>query len=454
MVTGLATCTGDDVSFGSSLTAETLTQSFLSTFNSCGLTSALTPLSLSTCMGAVTKMGEMSSCGNDGAYTCSASACIASAASASDSMVADMVTGLATCTGDDVSFGSYTAESLTHSFLSTFNACGLTSALTPLSLSTCIGAMAKMGEMSSCGDDGDDADNPRTAATCASDACASFIASMTDEALQDMYTGLASCTGQYAYFQNYTDYVSVAVREAASDCNLATALTTPVLCQAATYDSLASDAICQLWLDAGHSCSTKWEDVCENDSLIAATGGNDQNNNPLSMVNCGQCLEAGTSLVEAMVFEISMTASGTVETFDKAGFETNMRTYLGCKAPLCQVAIAVTAGSVNVVATVTDSTSTAVAAAAKLTTDSTAALSTALGVTVEAAPTVSAATKTQLIVDGANNGEKMPTWAIGIIVVIGAMFLLVVVILGVIVSREQQGKPVFVPTSTKRIAPT
>ena len=143
----------------------------------------------------------------------------------------------------------------------------------------------------------------------------------------------------------------------------------------------------------------------------------------------------GASLVDAVVFEISVTAAGTVEAFDKAGFETNMRSYLGCNAPLCQVAIAVTAGSVNVVATVTDSTSTAVAAAAKLTTDSTAALSTALGVTVEAAPTVSAATKTQLSVDGANNGEKMPTWAIGIIVVMGAMFLLVVVILGVIVSR-------------------
>ena len=324
---------------------------------------------------------------------------------------------------------------MTHSFLSTFNACGLTSALTPLSLSTCMGAMTKMGEMSSCGDDGDDGDNPRTAATCASDACASFIASVTDEVLQDMSTGLASCTGPYAYFQNYTDYISVAVREAASDCNLATALSTPVICQADTYNSLASDAICQLWLDAGHNCSTKWEDVCENDSLIAATAGSNQNSNPLSMVNCGQCLEAGTSLVEAVVFEISVTAAGTVETFDKVGFETNMRSYLGCNAPLCQVAIAVTAGSVNVVATVTDSTSTAVAAAAKLTTDSTAALSTALGVTVEAAPTVSAATKTQLIVDGANNGEKMPTWAIGIIVVIGAMFLLVVVILGVIVSR-------------------
>merc|ERR1740130_970337 len=41
--------------------------------------------------------------------------------------------------------------------------------------------------------------------------------------------------------------------------------------------------------------------------------------------------------------------------------------------------------------------------------------------------------------------EKMPTWAIGIIVVIGAVLCLVITILGVIVSREQQGKPVFVP---------
>merc|ERR1740133_710437 len=49
-----------------------------------------------------------------------------------------------------------------------------------------------------------------------------------------------------------------------------------------------------------------------------------------------------------------------------------------------------------------------------------------------------------------NDGEKMPTWAIAIIVVIGAMFLLVVVILGVIVSREQQGKPVFVPSAMKK----
>ena len=34
-----------------------------------------------------------------------------------------------------------------------------------------------------------------------------------------------------------------------------------------------------------------------------------------------------------------------------------------------------------------------------------------------------------------NDGEKMPTWAVAIIVVIGAMFLLVLMILGVVVSR-------------------
>ena len=100
----------------------------------------------------------------------------------------------------------------------------------------------------------------------------------------------------------------------------------------------------------------------------------------------------------AKEFKITVVVAGTVDAFDRAGYEAGMRAILLCEAPLCQVAIAVTAGSVNVVATVTDSTSTAVAAAAKLTTDSTAALSTALGVTVEAAPTVSAATETKLIV--------------------------------------------------------
>eukprot|EP00964_Phaeocystis_antarctica_P136019 scaffold100410_cov67-Phaeocystis_antarctica.AAC.2 len=160
MATGFASCTGDLVSL-TMYNAEALKTSMLDTFNRCGVTTPLTPLALNTCHGAFSKYTGMSSeCGYEGTYTCSASACIANAASASDSMVASMVTGLATCTGDYASYGSYTAESLTQSFLSTINACGLISALTPLSLSTCIGAMTKVGEMSSCGDDGADADNP------------------------------------------------------------------------------------------------------------------------------------------------------------------------------------------------------------------------------------------------------------------------------------------------------
>ena len=60
-----------------------------------------------------------------------------------------------------------------------------------------------MFEMSSsCGDDDDD-DNPRTAATCASDACVGFIASMTDDAVQNMSSGLASCTGELYLYQIY-----------------------------------------------------------------------------------------------------------------------------------------------------------------------------------------------------------------------------------------------------------
>ena len=68
------------------------------------------------------------------------------------------------------------------------------------SLSTCAGAISKLHEASSCGDDNDDdiLSNPRTAETCASDACAAFIASMTDDALQEMATGFATCTGDQA----------------------------------------------------------------------------------------------------------------------------------------------------------------------------------------------------------------------------------------------------------------
>ena len=58
------------------------------------------------------------------------------------------------------------------------------------------------------------------------------------------------------------------------------------LCSATTYfEGISGNLVCYLWLDAGHSCSTKWSDICEND----APGGADQNNVTLSAVVCGQC---------------------------------------------------------------------------------------------------------------------------------------------------------------------
>ena len=101
-----------------------------------------------------------------------------------------------------------------------------------LSLSTCAGAASKFGERSACGDsDDDDKNNPRTAATCASAACVGFIASVTDDALQDMLTGFAACTGPLAGHQVYgpdgmygPDYLGSVVRSTASECGLASAL--------------------------------------------------------------------------------------------------------------------------------------------------------------------------------------------------------------------------------------
>ena len=92
--------------------------------------------------------------------------------------------------------------------------------------SSCLSAASKMAEMSACGDDSDDTNNPRTAATCASDACVGFVASVTDDALQNMSTGAASCTGVYAEYQAYTaDYLRMIVLNTASTCNLTSTLT-------------------------------------------------------------------------------------------------------------------------------------------------------------------------------------------------------------------------------------
>ena len=375
--------------------------------------------------------------------TCASDACVGFMFSMTDDALQDMATGLALCTGMYAGFQDMDAGFLKMSVLSTASECGLTSALTPFSLSTCEGATSRMRElMSSCGEpdnqgrgrsralsddnatDSDDgvSDNPRTTATCASEACVGIVTSMTDEFFQDITTGIASCPADMGVPG------SVGLRkmfdDTASDCNLANALTPLTTC-----DLLAA---CD-----GEESGT----VGVSENCYQAVGGIMSGLAPATQSACDNAQQAtvstacqkavlgefaacpgspppppppspempGASIVEAVVFEISVTAAGTVETFDKTGFETNMRSYLGCNEPLCQVAIAVTAGSVNVVATVTDTKSTAVAAAAKLTTDSTAVLSAALGVTVEAAPTVSAATKTTLTIRPPTPTPATPT---------------------------------------------
>ena len=94
----------------------------------------------------------------------------------------------------------------------------------------CTDAISKMHEASSCGDDDeDDQSNPRTPETCASAACAAFIASMTDDAVQEMATGLATCTGPYAEYEDRVWGIDGYLRKTASDCGLPSALSPPVL---------------------------------------------------------------------------------------------------------------------------------------------------------------------------------------------------------------------------------
>ena len=244
MITGLGKCTGDYASYGTYYTAETITSSFLSTFDACGLTTSLTPVPLTSCQGAISKMGMAYACGYEGAYTCSASACTANAASASDSMVADMITGLGKCTGDYASYGTYyTAETITSSFLSTFDACGLTTSLTAPALTTCAGAVSKIGELSSnCGSTSGDG------LTCGASKCTRFAASVTDSMVEDVVNGLATCTGAYVgYSSFYTlELLTGTLLSTFDSCGFTTSLTRPALtsCAGATSKVTQLNSAC------------------------------------------------------------------------------------------------------------------------------------------------------------------------------------------------------------------
>ena len=97
----------------------------------------------------------------------------------------------------------------------------------------------------------------------------------------------------------------------------------------------------------------------------------------------------------AIRYTISFTAAGTIDSFDTAGVQAGLRSYLQCFEPDCTVELRVTQGSVNVEAVVTDtggdgSSTATVEAAAALSEESEAGLTEALGVSVQGAVTVSA----------------------------------------------------------------
>ena len=233
--------------------------------------------SLSTCAGAISKLHEASSCGDDNdddilsnprtAETCASDACAAFIASMTDDAMQEMVTGVATCTGPFAVYQAHTSGDydgyLTHVVRATAIDCGLPSTLSPPVLSTCAGAISKLHEAEACGNDenDDDQSNPRTPEKCASAACAAFIASMTDGALQDMASGFATCTGDQAEHQAkaaQADWYADQLRKTASDCNLPSALSPGSGRRRMALKAVEPIGVSTFWKNAGHPLRKKY----------------------------------------------------------------------------------------------------------------------------------------------------------------------------------------------------
>ena len=243
MINGLATCTGVLAQSTASLTEDVIKIALLTTASECGLTSPLS-FPLDTCPGAVTKFNEMSSCGStdDDAQvprtdtTCASDACASFVASMTDATLQDMIVGIGKCTGDELQFNKtmLTEDLLKLALLATASECGLTSPLS-FPFDTCLGAITKFNELrSSCGATDAAAEIPLTAETCASDACAGVVSSMTHDVVQRMSTGASNCTGDYMAFQAFStaSTLTLAVLNTAHECNLTSPLIADVCSEA------------------------------------------------------------------------------------------------------------------------------------------------------------------------------------------------------------------------------
>jgi len=97
-------------------------------------------------------------------------------------------------------------------------------------------------------------------------------------------------------------------------------------------------------------------------------------------------------LVEATRVAVDFVLSGDVASFDTAAFATSLRDFFGCYPPTCTLQLDVFSASVLARVVLIDTGGTVGAAAAQLNSTSAPALSEALGVTVEAAPSVTVET--------------------------------------------------------------
>lgn len=98
------------------------------------------------------------------------------------------------------------------------------------------------------------------------------------------------------------------------------------------------------------------------------------------------------AIVEATRVAVDFVLSGDVTSFDKAAFATSLRDFFGCFPPACTLQLDVVSASVLARAVLIDMGGTVGAAASRLNGTSAPALSGALGVTLEAAPSVTVET--------------------------------------------------------------
>ena len=130
------------------------------------------------------------------------------------------------------------------------------------------------------------------------------------------------------------------------------------LCDETTYfEGIPENLICSLWLDAGHSCSTKWEDVC----AVDHSGGD--NSITLSSVGCSQCplpsppppspppTPPPSPSPGAIAHQVTtrFMLGGTITDFDAAA-QVSIKTVLAKEADVSMsaVTLTLTAGSVIV----------------------------------------------------------------------------------------------------------